>query len=80
MTSVIATSSPPDREHLRLMCAPTRALSQIVLNLTKPNDKIRPIDRTLSGATTPGQSGVIVVKGYSASSKAPGLDPRHLKV
>ena len=40
MTSVIVTSSPREREHLRLMCVPTRALSRIVLSLTKPKDKI----------------------------------------
>ena len=40
MTSVIVTSSPREREHLRSMCAPTRALSRIVLSLTKPKDNI----------------------------------------
>ena len=40
MTSVIVTSSPREHEHLRSMCAPTCALSQIVLSLTKPKDKI----------------------------------------
>ena len=40
MTSVIFTSSAHEREHLRSMCAPARALSRIVLSLTKPNDKI----------------------------------------
>ena len=40
MTSVIITSSPREREHLRSMCAPARALSRIVLSLTKPKDKI----------------------------------------
>ena len=40
MTSVIVTSSPREREQLRSMCAPTRALSRIVLSLTKPKDKI----------------------------------------
>ena len=40
MTSVIVTSSPREREHLRSMCAPTRALSWTVLCLTKPKDKI----------------------------------------
>ena len=40
MTSVIVTSSPREREHLRSMCAPTRALSWTVLSLTKPKDKI----------------------------------------
>ena len=40
MTSVIVTSSPRKCEHLRLMCAPARALSRIVLSLTKPKDKI----------------------------------------
>ena len=40
MTSVIITSSPREREHLRSMCAPTRALSRRVLSLTKPKDKI----------------------------------------
>ena len=39
MTSVIVTSSPREREHLRSMCAPTRALSWIVLSLTKPKDR-----------------------------------------
>ena len=43
MTSVIVTSSPREREHLRSMCAPTRALSRIVLSLTKPNDNIKKI-------------------------------------
>ena len=42
MISVIVTSSPNEREHLRSMCAPTRALSRIVPSLTKPNDKIEP--------------------------------------
>ena len=32
MTSVIVTSSPREREYLRSMCAPTRALSRIVLS------------------------------------------------
>ena len=36
MTSVIFTSAPHEREHLRSMCVPTRVLSQIVLSLTKP--------------------------------------------
>ena len=40
MKSVIVTSSPHEREHQRSMCAPTRALSQTVLSLTKPKDKI----------------------------------------
>ena len=40
MTSVIITSSPREREHLRSMCAPTRVLSRIVLSLTKLKDKI----------------------------------------
>ena len=40
MTSVIVTSSPYERKHLRSMCAPVRALSRIVLSLTKPKDKI----------------------------------------
>ena len=40
MTSVIVTSSPREREHLRSMCAPTRALSRKVLSLTKPKVKI----------------------------------------
>ena len=31
---------PRKREHLRSICAPTRALSRTVLSLTKPNDKI----------------------------------------
>ena len=39
MTFVIVTSSARERE-LYSMCAPERALSQIVLSLTKPNDKI----------------------------------------
>ena len=40
MTSVIVTSLLHEREHLRSMCAPTRALSWTVLSLTKPKDKI----------------------------------------
>ena len=40
MTFVIVTSSARQREHLHSMCAPARALSRIVLSLTKPNDKI----------------------------------------
>ena len=40
MTSVIVTSSPREREHLRSMCVPARALSRIVLSLTKQNNKI----------------------------------------
>ena len=40
MTSVTVTSTPHEREHLRSMCAPTYALSRIVLSLTKPEDKI----------------------------------------
>ena len=40
MTSVIVTSSLREREHLRSMRAPTRALSRIVQSLTKPKDKI----------------------------------------
>ena len=40
MTYVSVTSSPRKREHLCSMCAPTRALSRIVLSLTKPIDKI----------------------------------------
>ena len=40
MTYVIVTSSPHEREHLHSICAPTRALSRIVLSLTKPKDKI----------------------------------------
>ena len=39
MTSVIVTSSARGRKHLRSMCVPARALSRIVLSLTKPNDK-----------------------------------------
>ena len=39
MTFVIFTSSARKRE-LHSMCAPARVLSQIVLSLTKPNDKI----------------------------------------
>ena len=38
-TFVIVTSSARKRE-LHSMCAPARALSRIVLSLTKPNDKI----------------------------------------
>ena len=38
--SVLVTSSPRECEHLRSMCAPTRALSRIILSLTKPKDKI----------------------------------------
>ena len=41
MTSVIVTSSAHEREQ-HSMCTPARALSQIVLSLTKPNDKIKP--------------------------------------
>ena len=41
MTSVLVTSSPREREHLRSMYAPTRALSRTVLSLTKPKDKIK---------------------------------------
>ena len=40
VTSVIVTSSPCEREHMRSMCASTRALSRKVLSLTKPKDKI----------------------------------------
>ena len=40
MTSVIVTSFPREREHLRSMFAPTRALSRPSLSLTKPKDKI----------------------------------------
>ena len=40
MTSMIPISSPREREHLHSMCAPNCALSQIVLSLTKPKDKI----------------------------------------
>ena len=40
MTSVIVTSSPCEREYLRSMCVPTRALSWTVLSLTKPKNKI----------------------------------------
>ena len=40
MTSVIVTSSVHKHEHLHSMCALARALSRIVLSLTKPNDKI----------------------------------------
>ena len=36
-TSVIVTSSVHEREDLRSMCAPTRALTWIVQSLTKPN-------------------------------------------
>ena len=39
MIFVIVTSSAHERE-LHSMCAPARALSRIVLSLTKPNDKI----------------------------------------
>ena len=42
MTSVIVTSSPHEREHLRSMWAPTRALNRIVLSLNKPKGKIEP--------------------------------------
>ena len=42
MTSVIVTSSLCEREHLRSMCALTRALSRKVLSRTKPKDKIKP--------------------------------------
>ena len=37
MTSVIVTYSAHEREHLHPMCAPARALSWIVLSLTKVN-------------------------------------------
>ena len=40
MTSVIVTFSLNEREHLRSMRAPTRALSQKVISLTKPKYKI----------------------------------------
>ena len=40
MTSVIVTSSPCEREHLRSMCSATHALSRNGLSLTKPKDKI----------------------------------------
>ena len=40
MTFGIVTSSAREREHLHSMCALARALSRIVLSLTKPNDKI----------------------------------------
>ena len=40
MTSVIVTSSPRERKHLRSMCTPTCALSRIVLSQAKPKDKI----------------------------------------
>ena len=40
MTSVIVTSSVHEHEYLRSMCVPARAQSQIILSLTKPNDKI----------------------------------------
>ena len=40
MTSVIVISPLRECEHLRPICAPTRALSRIVLSLTKPKDKI----------------------------------------
>ena len=40
MTFVIVTSSALECEHLHSMCAPARALSRIVLSLTKLNDKI----------------------------------------
>ena len=40
MTSVIVISSLREREHLRSMFAPTGALSQKVLSLTEPKDKI----------------------------------------
>ena len=40
MTFVIVTSSAHERE-LHSICAPARALSRIVLILTKPNDKIK---------------------------------------
>ena len=42
MTYVIVTSSAREHEHLHSMSAPARALSRIVLSLTKPNDKIKP--------------------------------------
>ena len=44
MTSVIVTSSLCEREHLRSMCPPIRALTRIVLSLTKPKDKIYPTE------------------------------------
>ena len=42
MISMIVTSALREREHLRLICAPTRALSRIVISLTKPKDKLSP--------------------------------------
>ena len=43
---------------------------------------IWPIDRTLSGATTLGQSGpgAMAIKGYSASLKAPELLEPHPQI
>ena len=35
------------------------------------------MDRILSGATTPGQSGAMVMKGYSTFLKAPRLEPHY---
>ena len=43
ITSVIVTSSSRECEHLHSMCVPARALSRIVLSLTKPNDNIKKI-------------------------------------
>ena len=40
MTPVIVISSPREREHMRSMCTPTRALSRKYLSLTKLKDKI----------------------------------------
>ena len=42
MTSVIVTSFPHERDHLRSMCTPTRALSRKVASLNKPKDEIQP--------------------------------------
>ena len=38
---------------------------------------IWPIDKTLSGAMTPGQSGAMAMKGYSASKALALLEPHH---
>ena len=52
----------------------------IQFSISMQFSSIWPIDRTLSGATTPGQSGlgVMSVKRYSAFPKAPALlEPHH---
>ena len=57
------------------------SISNNQINISTQFSSIWPIDRTLSGATTSGQSGAMVMKECSAFYKVPALlGPHHQSV